>query len=326
MTPCSLVNVFRRFWSIVQPYQPYVARKCWQINPKNGSSVFLQNFSNYQTTQCQNTPMWFLARLQISRLKKKILKTYNILGRGLELIGSEWGPEAGCCEHGDEHPGCMKYGEFLGYMKIYYLLKGDPPPRSYSKFWACLCVELTQTLTWTFSHLSLVSFLYLLVFCLLRSSTCLWSPPFIYFYLVSSFYLLILDLLLFTTCLWSPPCIYLCLVSFFYLLVFGLLHLFTCVWSPPFIYLFLVFFLHLLIFGIFFCLLVLGLLLSIFISSLPFIYLCLVSSFYLTCFWYPTIIYISFVSLFYLLVFGLLSVFDILPLYNYLWSPFSTCF
>lgn len=158
----------------------------------------------------------------------------------------------------------MKHGGFLGQLRINYLLKEDPP-LSYSKLCACLRVELTQTLTWAFIHLSLVSSFrlilfgllllfifiwsppficlclasfYLLVFGLLPVSTCLWCP-FIHLALVSSFYLLLFDLLL-STYFRSPLFNYLSLVSSiyllslvsFYLLVFRLLPLSTCVWSP----------------------------------------------------------------------------------------------
>jgi hypothetical protein len=119
-------------------------------------------------------------------------------------------------------------------------------------------------------------------------------------------YPLVFGLFLLSTYFGSPHIIYLFLVSF-YLLVFGVSPSSTYTWSV---------------------------LLSTFLRSPPvhfsFVYsvylLVLVSSFYLTCFWYPPIIYISLISLFYLLVFGLLFVFDILPLYYLCYPSFSTCF
>jgi len=34
-------------------------------------------------------------------------------GCGLDVFGSEWWPEAGCCEHGNELTGAIKGREFL---------------------------------------------------------------------------------------------------------------------------------------------------------------------------------------------------------------------
>lgn len=135
------------------------------------------------------------------------------------------------------------------------LLKEDHPSPSYSKFCACLCVGLTQALTWTFMslvsinvfvfglliYLCLVSSVYLLVFDLLLLSTGFWSFLFIYLHLVYSFVYLSLvsscPLIRFfrlSTCVGLLLLSNLFLVSSHYLLIFGLLVLSTCIWSPPF--------------------------------------------------------------------------------------------
>jgi len=37
----------------------------------------------------------------------------EVLYREIDLSGSGYGPVTGCCEHGDEHSGFIKGGEFL---------------------------------------------------------------------------------------------------------------------------------------------------------------------------------------------------------------------
>jgi len=38
---------------------------------------------------------------------------------------------AGCCEHGNEHSGSVKCGEFCDWLRNGQLLKNDPPPWSW---------------------------------------------------------------------------------------------------------------------------------------------------------------------------------------------------
>lgn len=96
---------------------------------------------------------------------------------------------------------------------------------------------------------------YLSVFGHLRLYSCVWSPFFTYLSLVFFLYVLVFGIIL-STCIWSPSCTYLSFVSSFYVLMFGLLHLSIYLWSPPFIYLcsvfywFLISYLYLLISGL----------------------------------------------------------------------------
>jgi hypothetical protein len=46
-------------------------------------------------------------------------------GCGLDSSGSEYGPVAGSCKHGDEPSGSIKGGEFFSSCAYYWLLKKD---------------------------------------------------------------------------------------------------------------------------------------------------------------------------------------------------------
>jgi len=48
-------------------------------------------------------------------------------GRGLPWSSSGLGTVAGCCEHGNEHLGFVKYGEFLEYFSIINLSRNSLP-------------------------------------------------------------------------------------------------------------------------------------------------------------------------------------------------------
>jgi hypothetical protein len=46
----------------------------------------------------------------------------------VNFSGPEDGPVADSCEHGNEHSGSIKCGEFLDYLRNYHLLKKDSSP------------------------------------------------------------------------------------------------------------------------------------------------------------------------------------------------------
>jgi len=46
-------------------------------------------------------------------------------GQELDSAGSGQEQGAGSCKHGNESSSCIKYGEFLDYLRGHYLLKKD---------------------------------------------------------------------------------------------------------------------------------------------------------------------------------------------------------
>ena len=61
------------------------------------------------------------------RIVLKLFFKICVRGHGLDLSGLEQEQVAGCCECGDEIPGFIKCGKFLGQPRTSWFLQKDPP-------------------------------------------------------------------------------------------------------------------------------------------------------------------------------------------------------
>ena len=124
--------------------------------------------------------------------------------------------------------GILHSSTYLWSIFLSTCLRSPPVHFSYVSSFYLLVFGLLPLFTclWSpsFIHLSLV-FFYVLLFGLLLS-TYFGSPPLKYLSLVSSVYLLVFGLLPLSTCVWSPPFIFFCLSPpFIYLFLVFSLHL-----------------------------------------------------------------------------------------------------